>query len=265
MHGLEQFAAKNIFKFFDRMYFSSAMPLFCNKADAILVMTETGKRDLMKYLSVKESKIRIIPESYNESCRRIEEPSTLKAVRVKYSLPEKYILFVGGITPLKNISNLLKAYSLLREKGFPQSIVLAGFKRWKFDEDMAFISKLNDSKCIVDPGFIDEADLPALYSMADCFVLPSLYEGFGIPILEAQACGCPVACSKTGAMPEVGGKGVVTFNPFSHEDIAAKLEEILSSSNLRTTQIKAGYENITKYSWEKTAQQTLAVFNQLMI
>lgn len=264
MHGMEQFAARHLFKRGDRMYYQVAMKFYCRKASAILVMTPTGKTDLIRYLKAPEEKIHVIPESYNELCALIEDRQVLEKVKQKYQLPEKYILFVGGITPLKNIPALLKAFKILKSKGYPHRLVLVGFKRWKFNKDLALISSLGLEKEVMELGFVDDLDIPAIYNLAECFVLPSFYEGFGLPILEAQACGCPVIISNRGGMPDVAGEGgALRFEPDQPEELALRLEEILGNEGLKERLRSNGLKNVKRFSWETTAKKTIEVFKMI--
>ena len=239
------------------------MKRYCRKADAILCMTNAGKQDFIRYLNPDPGKIHVIPESYNEQCRVITDRQSLEAVRTKYRLPDSFILFVGGITPLKNIHTLVRAFHVLRNKDYPVKLVLAGFRRWKDRNEVADIERLGIRDDVIEPGFIDNADLPAVYNLADCFVLPSFYEGFGIPILEAQACGCPVIISDSGPMKEVSGGAALTFDPSNAEQLAAKISELHSDSSLRKRITGLGLDNVRKYSWEKTAKETIQVFENL--
>ena len=264
MHGLEQFAARSMFLWHDRLYFTLAMRFYCRKADGILVMTQTGKRDLQKYLGVPPAKIHVIPESYNERCRVISDQAERLRVRDKLKLPEKFLLFVGGVAPLKNIPALLRAFKTLRAGGIPHKLVLAGFKRFKFERDLALIDSLGLRNDVVEAGFVDDADIPALYNLADAFVLPSFYEGFGIPILEAQACGCPVVIGDRGAMPEVAGEGgALSFNPDSPDELAERISRILGDPALRASLAARGLENVKQYSWKNTARKTVELFEAL--
>jgi glycosyltransferase involved in cell wall biosynthesis len=264
MHGLEQFAARRHFVWYDRVYFTIAMRLYCRKADAIFVMSRTGKNDLQKYLSVPAQKIHVVPESYNELCHVVKERDELDRIKNKWNLPERFILFVGGIAPLKNIPALLKAYRILKDRGVTHKLVLAGFKRWKYEENIAPIEQLGIRNDVIETGFIENTDVPALYSQAECFVLPSFYEGFGLPILEAQACGCPVVISNCGAMPEVAGEGgALSFDPDSPSELADRIQQVLTDQSTRKALTQRGLENVNKYSWEQTARNTIRVLESL--
>jgi glycosyltransferase involved in cell wall biosynthesis len=186
----------------------------------------------------------------------------LNLIKKKYNLPNRYILFVGGITPLKNFSNILRAFKIIKNKTSIKLIVV-GFKRWKYAKDICLINQLNLQNDIITLGFIPDEDLPYLYSSAQCLTLPSLYEGFGIPILEAQACGCPVICSKTGCAPEVSDGAALLVNPYNYKEIAQAIDDVLNDEDLRKKLIAAGIENVKEFSWLKAAEQTLQLFKKI--
>lgn len=264
MHGLEQFAVSHIFKKLDRLYFTLMMPIYCRFADAIISMTETGKRDLIKYLKVKGDKIYVINEAYNKRFRVIEDKVYLQGVRERYKLPPQFVLFVGGLTPLKNFSNILRAIKYLKESlGIRVKLVSVGFKRWKYESDLRLIADLGLTEDIVMLGFIPDEDMPAIYNMASCFVFPSLYEGFGIPVLEAQACGCPVITSNTGALPEVSGGACLLVDPYNYIEIAESIRRIFNDGALREDLIREGLKNVERFSWERCAKETLNLFKKI--
>jgi len=259
--GLEQFALPNVFKWYDHIYFRIMIPLFCRRANTIIVMTNTGKNDLMKYLNVSRDKIEVIYGAYHKRFKVTKNIENLLAIKQKYNLPEKYMLFVGGLTPLKNFSNIIKAFKIIKNK-IPVKLIVAGFKRWKYAKDLELIKKLKLQNDIITLGFVPDDDLPYLYNSAQCLIFPSLYEGFGIPLLEAQACGCPVICSKTGCTPEVSGGAASLVNPYNYKEIAQAIYDVLNNRDLREKLIEAGLENVKKFSWSKAAKQTLELFEK---
>ncbi len=261
LHGLEQFALPNIFKWYDHIYFRIMTPLYCRRASAIIVMTGTGKNDLIKYLNVKADKIEVIYESYHKRFEAIKNKENIMAIKRKYNLPEKYIFFIGGITPLKNFSNIIKSFNIIKNKILIK-LVVAGFKRWKYADDIDLIRRLKLQNDVMILGFVPDDDLPYLYHLAQCLIFPSLYEGFGIPILEAQACECPVICSKTGCTPEVSGGAALLVNPYNCEEIAQSIYNILNNKDLRKKLITTGLENVKKFNWLKTAEKTLELFEK---
>lgn len=261
LHGLEQFALPYVFKWYDHIYFRIMTPLYCRRADAIIVMTNTGKNNLIKYLHTKSNKIEVIYESHHKRFESIKSAEKTLAIKQKYKLPEKYIFFIGGITPLKNFSNIIKAFKMIKNK-IPAKLVVCGFKRWKYVKDINLIDKFKLQNDVITLGFVPDDDLPYLYNSAQCLLFPSLYEGFGIPILEAQASGCPVICSKTGCTPEVSGGAALLVNPYNCKEIAQVIYDVLNNKDLREKLIAAGLENVKKFSWPETARQTLELFEK---
>jgi glycosyltransferase involved in cell wall biosynthesis len=262
MHGLEQFACPGAFKLYDNIYVHLMMPLFCHFANSIIVMTNFGKNDLIKYLKVRSEKIEVIHESYHKRFEVKKNPEKLLEIKQKYDLPDKFIFFVGGLAPLKNFTNIIKAFNIVRKKTSTK-LVLAGFKRFKYAKDLELIDRLKLQDDIRYLGFVSDDDIPYLYNLAECFIFPSLYEGFGIPVLEAQACGCPVVSTKTGATPEVSGGAAILVNPYNQREIAQAVYNVLTEEDLKEKLVKAGIENVKKYSWLETARKTLQLFEKV--
>src|SRR4030043_2359497 len=225
-------------------------PLYCRRANAIIVMTETAKRNLKKYLNVSDYKIKVIYASHHERFEAVKDKKELLAIKQKYNLPENYLFFIGGITPLKNFSNIIKAFKIIKDK-IPVKLVMVGFKRWKYTRDFELIKKLNLQNDVITMGLVQDGDLPYIYNSAQCLVFPSLYEGFGIPILEAQACGCPVITSKKGCTPEVSGGTALLVNPYNYKEIAEGIYNVLNNRDLRERLIEAGLENEKKLRGSK--------------
>ena len=263
MHGAEQYAVPECFKWHDRIYFSVANRLYVRRASAIIAMTNIGKHDIARYMGASLEKIHVIPEAYNELCRGRDLEGAREA-KAKYSLPERFILFVGGLTPLKNFGNLLRAFDRIREQ-IPQKLVIVGFSRWKVEKDFKLLDDLGLRDSVIFPGFIPDEDIPKFYSLADLFVMPSLYEGFGIPVLEAMACGCPVVTTKTGCSTEVAGGGAVLVDPYNPEEMARGMLAVLSDEALRADLVRKGYLRAKEFSWEKCARETLELFESLAI
>jgi glycosyltransferase involved in cell wall biosynthesis len=261
MHGAEQFEIPHTFQWWDRLYFSVANKLYCKRASAIISMTEIGARDIVRHMKADPAKITVIHEAYNKQCRRLTPDDTAQ-VREKYGLPRRYVLFVGGFNPRKNIGNLLRAFSLIKDF-IPHDLVIAGFKRWKYAQDFKLIDELGLQGRIHKLGFVPDEDLVAIYNMADLFAFPSLYEGFGIPVLEAMACGCPVVSTKTGCTPEVAGDAAVLVNPYDVGEIANAMRRVLSDGSIRAQLIEKGFERIGHFGWGKCARQTLNLFESV--
>jgi len=262
LHGLEQFALPNVFKWYDQLYFRIMTPLYCRRANAIIVPTDKGKEELIKYITVDNRKIEVIYDSCHKRFKTKKDKERILQIKKKYNLPSDYIFFIGGITPLKNFSNIIKSFKMIKNK-VSVKLVIAGFNRWKFANDINLIKKLKLQNDVINLGFIHNDDLPYIYYSAKCLVFPSLYEGFGIPILEAQASECPVICSKTGCSTEVSGGASVSVDPYNCREIAQSIYDILNDEHLRRKLIKDGLENVKKFDWQKTAEKTLQLFNNL--
>ena len=179
----------------------------------------------------------------------------------KFKITKPYILFVGTIQPRKNIAKLIEAISLLKNQEI--QLVVVGKKGWLWEEILAAPEKFKVTDRVKFLDFVGNEDLPSLYKNAQCFVLPSLYEGFGLPVLEAMQFGCPVVTSNVSSLPEVGGDAVIYFDPESVDDMAEKIDKVISDEKLRAEMVEKGYNQVKKFSWEKTAKETLKVLEEL--
>lgn len=261
MHGAEQFAVREVFPWHDRLYYQIANPIYCRAASAVIVMTEIGAGDVVRYMGASPERVHAIHESYNEDCRVLEEEVARERL-AGYELPPRFFLFTGGITPLKNIGNLLRAFHRVREE-IPQDLVIAGFKRWKYSGDLALVDDLGLQNRVHFLGFVPDDELVALYNSADAFVMPSLYEGFGMPALEAMACGCPVITTKAGCTPEVVGDAAVLVDPYDPGEIAAAMRAVVTDTDMREGLATRGLRRVRFFSWEKCAGQTLDLFEMI--
>jgi len=179
----------------------------------------------------------------------------------KFGITKSYILFVGTLQPRKNITKLIEAFSILKNKD--TQLVIVGKKGWLWEEILAAPKKFNIADRVKFLDFVGNEDLPSLYKNALCFVLPSLYEGFGLPVLEAMKFGCPTVISDVSSLPEVGGDAALYVDPQSVDDIADKLNAVISDEKLREEMIKKGYNQVKKFSWENTAKETIKVLEDL--
>jgi len=233
-------------------------------ADAIIAISEHTKKDLIDIAGAPEELVTVTPLAANPDLMPVTDKSTLDNLRRKYKLPADYILFLGSLEPRKNVTTLIKAYARLPE-GYKKKhhLVIAGAKGWLNSPVHDTIKKLGLLDKTNFPGYVDRSDLSALYSMADCFVYPSLYEGFGLPVLEAMACGTPVITSNTSSMPEVAGEAALLINPLDEGELTAGLEKILGSKPLREEMRRQGFIQGKKFSWERCAAETLKVYKKV--
>lgn len=261
LHGAEQFAHQELFPFLDRLYVRAFMPLYCRKATALLTPSEAAKLDVARCVGVDPGKVFSVHHGIDPHFRPVTDPSRREAVRSRYHLPDRFLLFVGGLTPLKNLPGMLRAFSLLQNR-IPHHLVLAGFQRWGFSQDGSLIESLGLKERIAFPGWVAEDDLPSLYSLAEALIFPSIYEGFGLPIIEAQACGCPVVTSASGSMPEVSGGAALLVDPRNPEAIADAVEQLVTDPTLREKLVAKGLAWAARLTWEDAARQTLEIFRR---
>ncbi|MBI2334189.1 glycosyltransferase family 4 protein [Candidatus Daviesbacteria bacterium] len=230
-----------------RLYLSFMQKVQLQGATKIIAVSKATKDDLIKKIGLDPQKISVIYEGYDK-----------KLFKPHYSLPAtNYFLFVGTVQPRKNLERIITAFS---HQLSVDRLVIAGNKGWLSDKIYDLPKKLGIEKRVKFLGYVPDGKLPALYSGAIALVFPSLFEGFGLPILEAQACGCPVITSNVSSMPEVAGKGAILVDPYNIDDIVKGMERVKSQES-RVKIIKAGFENIKRFSWEKCARETLKILS----
>ncbi len=235
--------------------------------DKIVAVSENTKNDLIELCGVAPEKIQVIYSGLASEYKVLDKTySGLAAVRAKYDLPEKFILYLGNIEPRKNIAGLIRAYNTLRVEHPELSdlkLIIAGATGWRIKDTF---NELNASPYIADIkflGYIDRADKVYLYNLAQLFVYPSFYEGFGFPPLEAMACGTPVLTSNISSLPEIVADAAITIDPNNINAIAEAMAEILTNNELRADLIGRGLERVKEFDWNKTAQEYLELFRTL--
>lgn len=250
-----------------RLFYSKWEPFSYRKAAKIIAISEHTKKDLMAFLKIPEEKIRVIPLAASHDFRPIKRPQTLKKVWKKYfdkRAGQDYILAVGTLEPRKNLPFLVRAYALAVRGGLDANLVITGKKGWYYEGLFKLVDDLNLSDRVIFTGYVAEEDLPALYSGAKAFVFPSLYEGFGLPPLEAMACGTPVVSSNTSSMSEVIGKAGILISPKDERVWAKNILKVLRDKGLAQTLSQMGIRQAKKFSWEQTARKTIAVYAETM-
>jgi glycosyltransferase involved in cell wall biosynthesis len=263
LHGSEWFVIPEAFLWYDRWYTHTFTSLYCRTADAVITVSETVKEDIVQFTNVTPEKVTAVHNGYDpHRFQVITNSQWLETIGEKYQLPERFILWAGQLYPPKNISRLLEAFAKVKEE-IPHMLVIAGEERWRYREDLALIERLGIKDRIHFTGWVSQDDLPAFYNLADLFVLPSLHEGFGIPLLEAMACGCPVLTATTGSPPEVVGDAGYLVNPLEVDDIARGIREVLSNTELRSALVGKGLKRVKEFSWETCARETLTVLEKV--
>ncbi len=263
------------FKRFKRFYLGLFTRLSARRARRIIAISKSTKRDVVRLLGVPPEKVEVIYCGIDEAFRPLAEDQ-VAAFRSKRGLPERFILFVGTIEPRKNLTTLLEAYAVFRRDVRDQEIgnrkseienlhlVIGGAKGWFYEDVFARVEELGLEGQVMFPGYIPVSELPLWYNAAELFVYPSLYEGFGLPPLEAMACGTPVVTANTSSLPEVVGEAGLTVDPLDVEGLAEAMRRVLDDEALRQEMRKRGLQRAKGFSWTKTAQETVQVYRRAM-
>ncbi len=229
-------------------------------AKKIIVASNSTKDDLLHNFKCPVEKITVIPNGYNKLLyKKVDDEKKIAEILNKYGIEKPYIFFIGRLERKKNIPALIEAFAMLKErrKGLKHKLVMVGDASFGYDEIKYMIAEFELMDDVIMPGWISELDIPYIYNGADAFVFPSKCEGFGIPLLQAMACGIPIAASNVTAIPEVVGEAAMQFDPRYVHSIAEALDRVLEDEELRQKLILSGLERVKDYSWEKTARKTL--------
>ncbi len=251
------------------------------KAKKIITISNSSKNDIIKAYGVPGDKVEVVYPGIKIMDLR-SKTEDLRTIQKEYGIKGPYILFVGTLQPRKNIARLIEAFSRINTNDYSESkqinndsdklgqnirknlnLVVVGKRGWQYEEILDAPKKYGVEASVKFLENVTDEELPSLYKNALCFVLPSLYEGFGLPILEAMQYGCPVLTSNVSSLPEAGGDAALYFNPEDTEDITKNLKLITQNSKLREGLVKKGYEQVKKFSWEKSAAKTLGVLETL--
>ncbi len=252
--GAEFLAAYH--KFPDRLYLTWSTAFVANYASRIIAVSSSTKSDLERQYKVSSERVSVVPEGVDLSFFKKATTDEVVQVKKKYGLKRPFFLFVGTIQPRKNLAKLIEALAK-SEVGF--DLVVAGKAGWLYEDIFASPSKFGIEEKVKFLGYVETADLPALYSSASAFVFPSLYEGFGLPVLEALACECPVVTSSVSSLPEIAGEAALLVDPNSLEEIKKGLQRISKDEKLRLSLVVKGLKRAQKFTWDRTAQGTLQV------
>lgn len=239
----------------------------CRRADAIITVSEFSKREIMKYLGVEADKITVMPNGVNlELFHNGYTDEDIDRVKQQFHIQDDYFLYLGTLEPRKNIERIIQAYYyLLEEKDAKEvpELVLAGGKGWLYDSIFELVHKLNMEKKVIFTGYVEERDVPVLMQGARAFLFPSLYEGFGMPPLEAMACQTPVITSNTSSLPEVVGEAGILVDPFEVNEIKEAMKRLAEDVALAEELGRLGLERSKGYTWEHSADILKQVYQTL--
>ena len=265
LHDLSFYLYPELFRPGRRWYQQRLTRYMVQRAARIIAVSQSTRADAVRILGVPEGKLCVIPNGVDQALRPIEEPERLARLRQVHGLSERMILYLGTLEPRKNITTLLEAYALLRRKrGFDHQLVIAGGKGWYYEAIEAAVERLGLRGAVLLPGYIPERDKSLWYSAADLFVYPSLYEGFGLPPLEAMACGTPVIVSNVSSLPEVVGGAGILVAPHDVEALATAIYTVTQDRAQHRALRAAGLERAQGFSWRATAAKTAALYHEVL-
>lgn len=249
------------FKFFDNLHHTVMIRVAGMFSKVDLTVSDFTAERMRKLLKISDRKIRIVKEAVEDDFRVISDKKILNTIIKKYELRQPFFFYSGSLSPRKNMVRVLQAFNNVKNE-IPHILYFTGGDSWR---DSAVFDYIRDNGLegrVKKLGFLSESELVAFYNLADCYIYPSLYEGFGLPILEAQACGTPVITGNISSCPEIAGDAALLVNPYDTAEISTAMIKIARDKKLRTRLIANGLKNIKKYSWKKAASQILDIINE---
>ena len=241
------------------------LPHVARRATAVITVSHRARQDLIRVLQLPAGKIHVIHEAAPAGFQPLVDPVQRRQLRARYNLPDNFVLFVGTIEPRKNLKRLIRAVAQLRQRGCDTRLVIVGPNGWLVNGSLEKeIETLGVANVVQNLGYVPQADLPGIYSLATLFAFPSLYEGFGLPPLEAMACGTPVLTSRDSAMAEICGEAAWLVDPHQEEAIADGLACLWQDADQRAHLRQLGLARAQKYSWERTARETAVVYEKAL-
>lgn len=261
--GYLEFSGQFQKKDFWQLKIWSAISIFVSKA--VFAISNSTKNDIVRHYPFARGKVYVTPLAYDSSKFNLNvSQKDVRRVRGRYSIVRDYVLYLGTLKPSKNIEGLLEAFSRVSNTESPISLVIAGKKGWMYESIFEKVKKLGLQEDVIFTDFVPEEDKPGLIAGAKVFVLPSFWEGFGLDVLNAMACGVPVVVSNVGSLPEVAGRAGILVNPENFESIAEAIKEVLLAPATKYNSMReAGVAQAKEFSWEKTARQTLEVITNV--
>lgn len=248
-----------------KAYLDHVVPLSAKRADYIVADSQATKNDLFSLYGIGESKVEVLLSGVDSRFKPQKDANVLMTTRMRYKIgTAPYIISVGTVQPRKNYGRLIQALAQLRAAGYEIDLVIAGGRGWLEDPIYETIKTTKMEAHVHFIGFADEADLPALYSGAFCCAFPSLYEGFGLPVLEAMACGVPVVTSNVSSLPEVAGDAAITVDPYDLDAIVAALKSLLDDYSLCEGYVQKGFERAKQFTWDKSAEHLRSIYSRLL-
>lgn len=251
----------------NRTFLRLMMPLFLRRTNGIITISASTQRDMESYYGPLPTLSRVIYPGVHSRFRPIKDENLLVAIRARYQLPARFMLYVGTIEPRKNLPVLIRAFqqASLEDPAALAGVklVIGGKKGWMYEETFAQVQALGLENQVIFTGFVDDEDLPALLSLAELFVFPSQYEGFGFPVLEAMACGTPVITSNVSSLPEVAGGAALLVSPTDVAGLAEAMQHAMGDAGVRAAMAEKGIARAVHFSWQRCALETVAFYEEI--
>jgi len=248
-----------------RLYRKAVVPKTVSRLSMVLTVSEFSKKDIMRHIpELDGDRIEVVYEAASENSGQVDKILALQKIRNKFGIDCNYILTLGALDPRKNTELVIKKFiELKNESNINDKLLVVGIPNWKQTKFYNIVRESDFKEGVIFADFVSEDDLMLLYNGASIFLYPSLYEGFGMPLLEAMACGTPVVTSNVASMPEIAGDAAFLINPNSGEELKAAVMKLLNDENLRNNLIARGLKQAKGYSWIKMAQRTLAIYESI--
>lgn len=250
---------------FDRWYLDWTTRRHTRTAQHIVADSSATKQDLTNFYGADPARISVVYLGRDECLKPVTDPQTIDTVKRRYHIEGEYLLYLGTLHPRKNLVRLVDAFHQVLQQRQRQhlKLVIAGKRGWLYNEIFGRVQQWGLTKRVIFPGYVATEDKPALLTGALAYVFPSLYEGFGLPVLEAMACGVPVLTSNISSLPEVAGSAALLVDPHSTDEIAAGISRLVTDADLRGRLVAQGYQQIKKFSWSKAASQVLEILKKI--
>jgi len=262
-HGLDWYVMPWASRFVDRLSHRFLVPRYAARADAIIAVSEITRQHVMQYLPVPAERVFTVYSGVDDVFRRPIDEARLRAVRAKYSLPERFLLYAGAIYPPKNFARLVRAYARIGpERGIPL-VVAGGENRFLSEHELREPEVLGIGEWVRRPGWVEQEELAAFYALAEALLLPSLFESCGLPVLEAMAVGCPVVTADRYGTKELAEGAAILVDPESVESIVAGISRVVDDRALRAELVAAGRERSRRFEWHRCATETLRVLEHV--
>ena len=254
------------FRPLNRWYLTQFTAHSVKRARAVITISESTRQDVINFLGVSPDRVYPVYCGTDQKFRPLPAPE-VEAFKKARQLPDNFILYLGTLEPRKNVDGLIRAYAHWREREpAAPPLIVAGGKGWYYNKIFELVESLNLAEAIHFPGYISHEELPLWYNAASLFVYPSFFEGFGLPVLEAMACGTPVITSTVSSLPEVAGRDGAArlVNPTEHETLAEAMARLMADADLRASMSERGLAQAAKFRWEKTARETVAIYQKVL-